>query len=164
MDAARGWRRPGPAPHHGGILGTSSASRSQSLPAVGWRRQQWCKWKTQRGREQTGHHLDSASEDHLGQSLQLSSPSFCRSIQGFQRRLRAMVSHLALPVARRSVPCCPSRLQLFLFPHSLERPLCPIPLFLALQSLGEDLSFCPHQSGFLRSKAGDCTHWISPSI
>lgn len=31
MNAAWGWRQPGTAPYHGGMLGSTSASRSQSL-------------------------------------------------------------------------------------------------------------------------------------
>lgn len=109
-------------------------------PSLAWRRQ---KMENPEGMAANRHHLGSLSEDHLGQSLQLSAPSFCKSTQGFHRRLRAVSSHLTLPVASRWVPSWPPRLQLLLFLPSWSLPCTPFP---------SSLSFCLHQSEFLRSR------------
>jgi len=94
--------------------------------------------------------------------LRPSSPSFCKSIQGFQRRLKARVSYLTLPVGRIWVSCSPSRLQLFPFPHSSEPSLYPIPTFHALQPhLKRIFPFCPHIR-VTEIQVGDCKHLISP--
>lgn len=132
------WREPSTAPHHGGSLGPAAAAGAKAWAG----RQQWCRWKPQRGWQQPGQPLALGVKSTLAKVCR--SPSFLlQEAEGCEFTPRCLCLADGCPTGHPD-PTFP-------LPSLLEPSLYPVPFFLTLQPLGEDLSFCPHPSELLRA-------------